>query len=289
MDIQAAMNVEESSKIVTLVTFWGMRVLTAAAILIAGYVIGNWLSNRVKSLKKLDETLKSFLGGLMKYAVLAIAFVAVLGQLGVQTASLLAVLGAAGLAIGLALQGTLSNVAAGVMLLILRPFNVGDYIETGNVKGTVKSLSLFATELATPDNIHIFAPNSQVWNAEIYNFNRNKQRRIDIVNGISYGDDIDKAVKAIEKAVKKDKRLVDSKDKQPVFFVNALADSSVNITARVWCQTADFWQVKWDLTKQTKEALDAAGITIPFPTRTLEFTPESAQALASSKNEKKAA
>lgn len=277
---------------VALITIWGMRILTAIAILVAGYVIGNWLSDRVKALKKLDDTLKTFLGGLIKYGILAIAAVAVLGQLGVQTASLLAVLGAAGLAIGLALQGTLSNVAAGVMLLLLRPFNVGDYIESGNIKGSVKSLSLFATELSTPDNVHIFAPNSKVWNAEIYNFNRNKQRRIDIVNGISYGDNIDKAMKAIEKIVGKDKRLVTTAGKEPTYFVNALADSSVNVTARIWVETSDYWQVRWDLTKATKEALDKAGITIPFPTRTLELSPESAQVLTTNKNtksEKKAA
>lgn len=288
MDLSAAVNIEENSEAIALITFWGMRIITAIAILIAGWVIGNWVSARVKSLKKLDETLKSFLGGLAKYAILAIAFVAVLGQLGVQTASLLAVLGAAGLAIGLALQGTLSNVTAGVMLLILRPFNVGDYIETGNVKGVVKSLSLFATELNTPDNVHIFAPNSQVWNAEIYNFNRNKQRRIDVINGISYADNIDEALKIIKKVVEKDKRLVDTKGKEPIYFVNALADSSVNVTARVWCDTPDYWQVRWDLTKLTKIALDDAGITIPFPTRTLELSADSA-ALLSGKNQKKAA
>jgi small conductance mechanosensitive channel len=276
------------SELIALITFWGMRLLTAIAILIAGWVIGKWTSNRIQSLKKLDDTLKSFLGGMTKYGILAIAFVAVLGQLGVQTASLLAVLGAAGLAIGLALQGTLSNVAAGVMLLILRPFNVGDYIESGSIKGTVKTLSLFATELATPDNVHVFAPNSKVWNAEIFNFNRNKQRRIDIVNGISYADDINKAMKTIEKVVGKDKRLVETKGKEPIYFVNALGDSAVNITARVWVETPDYWQVRWDLTKLTKEALDDAGISIPFPTRTLELSPESAAALAGSAKKKAA-
>lgn len=275
----SSLTIENNSEIIALITFWGMRVLAAIAILIAGWVIGNWISNRIKGLKKIDDTLKSFLGGLAKYAILAIAAVAVLGQLGVQTASLLAVLGAAGLAIGLALQGTLSNVAAGVMLLILRPFNVGDYIESGSIKGTVKSLSLFATELATPDNVHIFAPNSRVWNAEIFNFNRNKQRRIDIINGISYGDDIDKAMKAIKAIVEKDKRLVDTKGKEPIYFVNALGDSAVNITARFWCEGSDYWAVRWDLTKSTKEALDKAGITIPFPTRTLEISAEASEVL----------
>jgi len=261
----------KDSELVTQITFWGMNLLTAIAILLAGWIIGKWLSGRVKSVNKLDDTLKVFLGGLIKYIVLAIAFVAVLGQLGVQTASLLAVLGAAGLAIGLALQGTLSNVAAGVMLLILRPFNVGDYIETGEVKGTIKNLSLFATELSTPDNVHIFTPNGQLWNKAIFNYARNRQRRLDIVNGISYDDDIDAAIKAIEKEVAKEKRLVMTEGKQPTFFVNALADSSVNITARVWVETSDYWPVKWEMTKKTKQAIDAGGFTIPFPTRTIEM------------------
>lgn len=284
--LNTAFNMEGNSEMVALITFWGMRVLTALAILIAGYVIGKWTGERVKNIRRLDDTLKSFLAGLVKYAILAIALVAVLGQLGVQTASLIAVLGAAGLAIGLALQGTLSNVAAGVMMLILRPFNVGDYIQSGSIGGTVKSLGLFATELATPDNVQIFAPNSRIWSAEIYNYNHNKQRRIDIVNGISYGDDIDKAMKAIKAIVEKDDRLVTTTGKEPVYFVNALGDSSVNVTARVWCQGSDYWQVKWDLTKVTKEALDKSGITIPFPTRTLELSPESAVALSGSSSSK---
>ncbi len=271
---------ESMDGVLLIITTWGMRLLTAVAILVGGWVVGNWVSKRITNMKKLDDTLKSFLGGLFKYAIMAIAFVALLGQLGVQTASLLAVLGAAGLAIGLALQGTLSNVAAGVMLLILRPFSVGDYIETGSIKGTVKSLSLFVTELATVDNVHIFAPNSQVWDTEIFNFSRNTQRRIDLVNGISYGDDIDKAIKAIEKIVSNDDRLVTTKGKEPLYFVSSLGDSSVNVTARFWVNTSEYWPARWDLTKSTKEALDKAGITIPFPTRTLELSPESAEAMA---------
>ena len=277
--------------IIALITYWGIRVLTALAILIAGWVIGNFVSNRIKNVKKLDDTLKSFLGGLIKYAILAIAFVAVLGQLGVQTASLLAVLGAAGLAIGLALQGTLSNVAAGVMLLILRPFNVGDYIETGSINGTVKSLSLFATELSTLDNLHVFAPNSRVWNAEIINYNRNRQRRFDLVNGISYDDDIDKAIKAIKAVIDKEKRIVTTEGKEPVYYVSGLGDSSVNVAVRYWTETSDFLKTKWDLTKATKEAIDKAGITIPFPTRTLDIPEQAAETLkkAAPKKTKKAA
>ena len=141
---------------------WSMRVVSAALILIGGYMIGNWLSKRIKGIEQLDQTLAGFLGGFAKYAVFTVALVTVLGQFGVQTASLLAVLGAAGLAIGLALQGTLSNVAAGVMMLLIRPFNVGDFIDFGGTSGTVKSLGLFGTELAAADNVYIYAPNSEI-------------------------------------------------------------------------------------------------------------------------------
>lgn len=259
---------------ITLLTVWGMRIIGAVAIMVAGWVIGNWVSQSIKKVKKLDATLKTFLGGFAKYAILVIAGIAVLGQFGVQTASLLAVLGAAGLAIGLALQGTLSNVASGVMMLILRPFNVGDYIEAANIGGTVKTLGLFGTELATPDNIYIFVPNSRIWNSDIKNYNRNKQRRQDIVCGVGYGEDINKAFKVFEKAVKGEKRLVKTDGKEPQIMVTSLGDSSVNITARVWTSTSDFWDVKWDLTKSIKEALDKDGVNIPFPTRTIEYAGE---------------
>jgi len=278
MDL-TTLGLENNTEIITLISTYGMRLLAAIAILIAGWVIGSWVGKRIRNLKKLDDTIKSFLAGFARYAILAIAFVAVLGQLGVQTASLLAVLGAAGLAIGLALQGTLSNVAAGVMLLLLRPFNVGDYIETPNIKGTIKSLSLFGTELNTVDNLHVFTPNSQIWNTAITNFNRNQQRRNDLINGISYDDDIDKAIKAIKSVIEKDERIITSTGKEPNYFVSSLGDSSVNIGVRYWTKTSDFLATRWDLTKATKEALDKNGINIPFPTRTLEFSDESLKAL----------
>lgn len=270
MEIQAAEIAADlakmDDKIIDFITLWGMRLLTAIAFLIAGWMIGRWLARIIQRIGRLDDTLKSFLGGLAKYAVMAIAFVAVLGQLGVQTASLLAVLGAAGLAIGLALQGTLSNVAAGVMLLILRPFNVGDYIEIGSVKGVVRELGLFGTELSTLDNIYIFAPNSKIWNAEIFNFYRNTHRRIDLTFNISYSDSIDKAFGIIQGVLDQDKRLVRTKDKEPQIFVATLGDFSISITARIWVKTTEHLQVRWDLTKAIKEKLDAGGITIPFPT-----------------------
>lgn len=250
---------------------YGMRVTSALLILFAGWIVGNYAKKSITKMNRLDGTLKSFLGGLVKYAILALALVTVLGQFGVETASLIAVLGAAGLAIGLALQGTLSNVAAGVMMLILRPFNVGDYIEYGGIGGTVKSLGLFGTELARPDNVYIYAPNGSIWNKDIYNYSRNKQRRQDIAFGISYNDDINKAIKTIEKVLKADKRLVTTDGKEPQIMVTGMGASSVDLQARVWCSTADFWDVKWDLNKAIKEALDADGITIPFPTRTIEY------------------
>jgi small conductance mechanosensitive channel len=250
---------------------YGMRLIGAVAILIAGRVIGNWLSNRIKNIKKLDETLGSFLGGFAKYAVLAVAVVAVLGQFGVQTASLLAVMGAAGLAIGLSLQGTLSNVAAGTMLLILRPFKVGDFISFGGVSGTVKSLGLFGSELSTPDNVYIFVPNSHLWNSDIYNYSRHGSRRHDLTVGIGYSDDIEKAIKVLTSVIEGDKRVLNEEGKEAQIMVDNMGDFSVDLKVRFWCQADDYWALKWDLTKAFKEVLDKNNITIPFPTRTIEM------------------
>lgn len=250
---------------------WGMRVISALAILIAGWLAGNWAKNRIHNIKKLDNTLSSFLGVFLKYTILAVAIVAVLGQFGIQTASLLAVLGAAGLAIGLALQGTLSNVAAGAMLLVLRPFKVGDFIEFGGTEGNVISLGLFGTELNTTDNRYIFAPNSSVWGTEITNFTKNKQRRQDLCIGISYDSDINKAMKTIDVVLKNENRLLTTAGKEPMIVVENMGESSVDLKVRVWSKTSDFWGVQWDLLKAIKEALDTDGISIPFPTRTLEI------------------
>lgn len=271
------------------------NVVIAIAILIAGWIGGNWIKSQIMKIKKLDETLKSFLGTAIKYLIMAIAVITVLQQFGVQTASLIAVLGAAGLAIGLALQGTLSNVAAGVMLLFLRPFNVGDVITCAGVSGTVKSLGLFATELSTPDNIYIFVPNSKLWNADIQNFSRNPIRRQDILVGISYGDDIGKASSTIEKVIKADSRVIQGEEgKDPAIMVTNLGDFSVDLTVRLWTQRTDFWNTKVELTKAIKEALDKDGITIPFPTRTIEMVgqdnePKPKSKKSESKSSKKAA
>ncbi|MEM7617772.1 MAG: mechanosensitive ion channel domain-containing protein [Pseudomonadota bacterium] len=250
---------------------YGADLVGAILILIAGWIIGGWMKRRIQNIHKLDRTLSSFLGGFAKYAILAVSVVAVLAQFGVQTASLLTVLGAAGLAIGLALQGTLSNIAAGTMLLILRPFNLGDYIEFGSTGGTVTSLGLFGTELNTVDNKYVFAPNSQIWGTEITNYTRNKQRRQDLTIGITYDSDINKAFDVITKTVEQEERLVTTSGKEPVIVVGALGGSSVDIKVRIWTKTDDYFAVQWDLTKAIKEALDANDIGIPFPTTTLEF------------------
>ena len=275
------MDIQELDGYMELAIFWGMRVISALLILIAGWIVGGWAKKRIQKVKKLDDTITSFLGGLAKYIILAVSLVAVLGQFGVETASLLAVLGAAGLAIGLALQGTLSNVAAGTMLLILRPFAVGDYIEFGSTGGTVKSLGLFGAELTTPDNKYVFAPNSNIWGNEITNYTRNTHRRQDIAVGISYDSDINKAFKTIERVLEKENRLIRTEGKEPIIVVGNMGDSSVDLKVRVWSNTSDFFVVQWDLIKAIKEALDKDGISIPFPTRTLEIS--NPEALAKTK------
>lgn len=247
----------------------GMDLILAILILIAGWMIGNWVSNRIQKIKHLDETLADFLSGLAKYMIIAVAVVMMLSEFGVQTASLLAVMGAAGLAIGLALQGTLSNVAAGVMLLILRPFKLGDYITVNNgIGGTVKSLGLFGTELAAADNVYIFVPNGQIWGGNIINYSRNPHRRQDVNVGISYDDDIGRAFAVINNVLDRDPRILKEDSKKPQVMADKMADFSVNLIVRFWSLNSDYWNLHWDITKAVKEALDAANINIPYPTQT---------------------
>jgi small conductance mechanosensitive channel len=266
-----------------------MNVLYAALIVAAGWYAGNQVQNIIQKIKQLDKTIRTFLGGIAKYGIFVVAIVAVLQLFGFPTASLLAVLGAAGLAIGLALQGTLSNISAGVMLLILRPFNVGDFISCGGIKGTVKSLGLFATELDTLENTYLFVPNSNLWNSDIENFTRNKTRRQDIVFGISYNDDINKAFKVIEKAIKSEERIITNvENKKPSVMVSNLGASSVDITLRIWSKTTDAVALKVDTIKMVKEQLDKDGISIPFPTRTIEMISGNAPASEKPKSKKAA-
>jgi small conductance mechanosensitive channel len=214
--------------------------------------------------RETDPTLSKFLSNLVYYLILVVAVVAALGMVGIETASILAIVATAGLAVGLALQGTLSNVASGVMLLIFRPFKVGDFIETGGgTKGTVDSIGLFATELHTPDNVHIVVPNSEIYGGTISNYSYHPIRRIDLVMGISYDDDIGLAMKTIQEVLDGEDRVLDDPAYQVA--VAELADSSVNLVVRPWCAAGDYWPTRFDLTRTLKERLEAAGCSIPYP------------------------
>ncbi len=262
---------------IALLTTYGMNMLGGILILLVGRMVANWVEKRVdrwlSSTGKVDETLRPFLRSVAKYFVLIVTVLAVLAQFGIETTSLIAVFGAAGLAIGLALQGTLSNIAAGVMLLIFRPFKVGEFVEVAGIAGTVKSITLFVTELATPDNVQILAPNSQVWGTIVKNFSYHPTRRVDLVMGIDYGDDIDKAMQAIHTVVKADERVL--ADPAPQIVVGNLGESSVDLIVRVWSQAGDYWPLKFHLTKTLKERFDEEGISIPFPQRTVHMVQSS--------------
>lgn len=262
---------EAAAEILTLVTGYGLEVLGAIVILIAGWIVSGWakgaVSRTLGRFDKFDATLRGFFSSIVRYAILTFTVVAVLGQFGIQTASIIAALGAIGLAIGLALQGTLSNVAAGVMLLVFRPFKVGDYIDAGGKAGTVKDLNLFTTDLATPDNVHIVVPNGQIWGNAVTNYSYHPTRRVDFLIGIGYGAKIDTAIDALRGVIDADGRC--HADPAPMVVVGNLGESSVDLIVRVWCAAGDYWALKFDLTKAFKEKLDAEGIEIPFPQRTV--------------------
>ena len=251
----------------TIITTYGLSVIGAIIILIVGWTVAGIVARSIRNTsaksERIDTTLGSFFASLAKYAILAFTIIAVLSRFGVETTSFVAVIGALGLAIGLSLQGTLANVASGVMLIIFRPFKVGDFVDIAGTSGTVKDITLFTTELATPDNVKIIAPNGAVWGNTISNFSSNAARRVDMVMGIGYGANIDHAIKTMDDIIKADSRV--HTDPAPFFAVGELADSSVNIIIRVWANAGDYWGVKFDLTKQFKEAFDREGIEIPFP------------------------
>ena len=251
-----------------LVSQWGLKVLGAIAVLIIGMMAIKGIRGSVrKALDRsdIDPTLAPFLSSIIYYLLLVALVVAVLGMFGVETTSFIAVLGAAAFAVGLALQGTLSNFASGVMLLIFRPFQVGDFIEAGGTAGSVQEIGIFSSTLNTPDNVRITIPNTAIYGQTIKNFSVNETRRCDMVIGIGYGDDIGKAMGIINKAVSSDDRVLN--DPAPVIAVSELADSSVNIIVRPWCRRQNYGPLKFDLTKKIKEDLEAGGCSIPFPQR----------------------
>ncbi len=214
---------------------------------------------------RIDATLHPFFGDMSRWTVLIFTGFAVLSQFGIQTASVLTVFGAGALAIGLALQGTLSNVAAGVMLLIFRPFKIDDYVVIAGHAGTVRAINLFVTELATPDTLQILIPNAQVWGQAVTNYSGNQTRRGEVVLGIAYDDDIGRAISSCEAVMAAEQRIL--KDPESSVIVSELADSSVTLLVRFWSQSSDYWQLRSDMTRALKERFDADGLSIPFPQR----------------------
>ncbi|MDA5092656.1 mechanosensitive ion channel [Aliiroseovarius sp. KMU-50] len=249
---------------------WGPLLLSAAqalVVLVIGWVVAGRLGalarNRVNRTEGIDPTLGNFLASIVKWAILAMVLVAVLGIFGIEATSIVAVLGAASLAIGLALQGTLSDLAAGVMLIVFRPYKLGDLVDINGTAGTVRDLNLFVTELVTPDNVQIIVPNGQAWGAIIKNYSAHDTRRVDMVFGIDYGDDANVAMGIILDVVKADTRVMN--DPEPWVRVTNLGDSSVDLTTRIWVAAEDYWDVKFQLTQAVKETFDAKGISIPYP------------------------
>ncbi|MDD9901062.1 MAG: mechanosensitive ion channel [Alphaproteobacteria bacterium] len=250
------------------ISIYGLKILGALAIFLVGkWVVGLGVRFVQRLMEKagVDKTLRSFGGNILHALGLAVVILAVLGQVGVQTASLVAVLGAAGLAVGLALQGSLSNFAAGVMIILFRPFRVGDYIEAASVAGSVHDLSIFTTTLTTPDNKTVIVPNANITSSNIINYSAQERRRVDLVFGIGYGDDIKKAKEILTRLVKEDPRVL--AEPEPVIAVAELGDSSVNFWVRPWVKTSDFWPFKFEIVEKVKLAFDAEGVTIPFPQR----------------------
>ena len=246
----------------------GIRLITTVAI----FLIGRWIAKILTKLAKkamargnVEDTLEHFLGNMLYYTLMAAVIIATINQLGVQTTSLLAVVGAAGLAIGLALQGSLSNFASGVMIVAFRPYKVGDVIQAGGVTGNVEEVQIFTTIMKTPDNKRIIVPNSQIMAGEITNFSANPTRRVDLIAGCGYDDDLDKVRKVLEDIIAADDRILT--DPATTIAVSELADSSVNFVVRPWVNSADYWGVYFDITEQIKKRFDAEGISIPFPQR----------------------
>jgi len=257
-------------KIIETLTYWAttysMKLVAALAVLI----IGKWLAGKISKLvtkilekNKIDTTLVNFLENIIYYTLVIVVLIAAAGQLGINTTSFLTIVGAAGLAIGLALKDSLSNFASGVMLILFRPFNVGDFISTGGVSGNVVSIALFNTIIHTPDNQRVIVPNSAITSNVITNITANKTRRIDLVIGIGYDDDIKKAKQVLNDILKENKRVLDLPS--PTVAVSELADSSVNFVVRPWVKTSDYWSVYFELTEQIKLTFDREGISIPYP------------------------
>lgn len=247
------------------------QIAGAVAVLVIGVILARLLSKgadrALTRSERIEPTVAKFLSNIIKYVLWVVVAVTVLTQFGVQTTSIIAALGGLALAVGLALQGTLSNVAAGVMILIQRPFRVGELVSAGDVMGTVSSIGLFTTEMTRLDGLYVMVPNSELWTKPVVNFSRLPTRRFELLIGISYSDSIADARKELLVLASADDRVL--KDPAPQVFVAELADSAVTIGMRVWCPTSDYLPLSWDLTEAAKTRFDEVGISIPFPQRVI--------------------
>lgn len=261
---------------------WGLKVLGAVAVVIVGRLIAGWfrgLTTRGLTRASFDPTLVPFLANLVFIALMTFVLISAAGLVGIPMTSFVAVIGAAGLAVALAFQGTLSNFSSGVMLLTFRPFKVGDFVEVGGVSGTVQEIGIFVTTLHTPDNVRIVVPNTKISGDTIKNYSANPTRRIDLVMGVGYGDDLNVAIRTIREVLGEEDRVL--AEPEPQVAVSELGDSSVNIVVRPWVNAEDYWGTRFDLTKELKERLEAAGCEIPFPQRDVHFFYENAPVEAS--------
>ncbi len=268
-----------ASEILQKVTDLGVPFLLNLLAAVIIYVVGKWLAGVISRLvekgmvrAKVDGTLASFTRNVVYAGILVFAGIAAIGRLGVQTASFIAVLGAAGLAVGMAMQGTLGNFASGVMLILFRPFTVGDFVEAGGVMGTVQEVQIFNTILSSPDNRKIIVPNAKITGDTITNFSAIDRRRIDLVFGVSYVDDLKKAKEILIGVLAGDPRVL--KDPEPVVAVSELGDSSVNLVCRPWVKPQDYWAVYFDVVEKGKTALEEGGCSIPFPQRDVHLYQE---------------
>lgn len=267
-NLNNVLNGTEYSQVFDLMMTWGSNIFSGVIIMVIGIFVARKTSMSIRKhlgkINRFDATLVPLVASIIRYIILIIALIAALGSFGIQTTSIIAVLGAAGLAIGLALQGTLSNVAAGVMLLFLRPFQINDWIETGSNSGTVTEIGLFSTTISTFDNVFISVPNSGIWGQTITNHSRNNTRRMDIDIGIAYATDLDYAEKTML-ALADDSRVL--ADPQPQFLVVSYGDSAITVRLRLYAQNDVYWSLYWDMMRAVKPALDDANIEIPFPQR----------------------
>lgn len=239
----------------------------ALVVLVIGWmaagIVSGFVRRRVNANPRIDNTIGNFIASIIRWVILLIVLIAVLNLFGIQATSLVAIMGAATLAIGMALQGTLSDLAAGFMLILFRPYKLGDYVEVAGTSGTVKDINMFVTELVTPDNVQIIVPNGQAWGAIITNYSAHATRRLDLMFGIDYGDDIGRASQIILDLARADNRV--HADPEPWVRVTNLGDSSVDLGVRIWCNATDYWELKFHMTRAVKEAFDAQGISIPYP------------------------